>query len=55
MLDGTLAHFGRNEGVRKMMTANRKPVFGLPDRILASRQYAAKVVDSQRLGLSIHK
>lgn len=31
MLDGTLARFGRNEGVRKMMTAERKAVIGSPD------------------------
>lgn len=31
MLDGTLARYGRNEGVRKMVTAEREPVFGSPD------------------------
>ena len=31
MLDGTLARFGRNEGVRKLVTAEREPVFGSPD------------------------
>mgnify|MGYP003694445899 CR=1 FL=1 len=31
MLDGTLARWDRNEGVRKLVTAERKPVFGLPD------------------------
>jgi IS1 family transposase len=30
MLDGTLARFGRNEGVRKMVTAERKAVVGSP-------------------------
>jgi IS1 family transposase len=30
MLDGTLARFGRNEGVRKMVTAERKAVIGAP-------------------------
>jgi IS1 family transposase len=29
--DGTLARFGRNEGVRKMVTAERKGVVGSPD------------------------
>src|SRR5437868_2165084 len=31
LLDGTLARFGKNEGVRKMLTAERKAVFGSPD------------------------
>ena len=31
MLDGTLARFGRNEGVRKMKTAERKAVIGSPN------------------------
>jgi IS1 family transposase len=31
MLDGTLARFGRNEGVRKMETVDRKAVIGSPD------------------------
>jgi IS1 family transposase len=31
LLDGTLARFGRNEGVRKMVTAERKAVVGSPD------------------------
>jgi IS1 family transposase len=31
MLDGTLARLGKNEGVRKMMTAERKAVIGSPD------------------------
>jgi IS1 family transposase len=31
LLDGTLARLGKNEGVRKMMTAERKPVIGSPD------------------------
>lgn len=31
MLDGTLARFGRNEGVRKMETVERKAVIGSPD------------------------
>lgn len=31
MADGTLARFGRNEGVRKMQTAERKAVIGSPD------------------------
>src|SRR6266704_2646851 len=30
MLDGTLARFGRNEGVRKMVTAERKAIVGAP-------------------------
>src|SRR3984893_6629706 len=30
MLDGTLARFGRNEGVRKMVTAERKAIVGSP-------------------------
>jgi hypothetical protein len=29
--DGTLARAGRNEGVRKMVTAERKAVVGSPD------------------------
>src|SRR5213079_2661426 len=29
--DGTLARLGRNEGVRKMQTAERKAVIGSPD------------------------
>ncbi|MGI8890297.1 MAG: hypothetical protein ACR2G0_05875 [Chthoniobacterales bacterium] len=29
--DGTLARFGRNEGVRKMVTAERQAVVGSPD------------------------
>jgi hypothetical protein len=29
--DGTLARLGRNEGVRKLKTAERKPVVGSPD------------------------
>src|SRR5205814_8553021 len=29
--DGTLARFGRNEGVRKMVTAERETVIGSPD------------------------
>jgi hypothetical protein len=29
--DGTLARLGRNEGVRKMLTAERKAVVGSPD------------------------
>lgn len=31
MLDGTLARFGKNEGVRKMKTAKRETVIGSPD------------------------
>ncbi len=31
MLDGTLARLGKNEGVRKMMTAERKALVGSPD------------------------
>lgn len=31
MPDGTLARFGRNEGVRKMETVERKAVIGSPD------------------------
>ena len=31
LLDGTLARLGRNEGVAKMETAERKAVFGSPD------------------------
>jgi hypothetical protein len=31
MLDGTLAAFGRNEGVRKLVTMERKAVVGSPD------------------------
>lgn len=31
LLDGTLARFGKNEGVRKMLTAERKAVVGSPD------------------------
>jgi IS1 family transposase len=31
LLDGTLARLGRNEGVRKMMTAEREAVIGSPD------------------------
>lgn len=31
LLDGTLARLGRNEGVRKMMAAERKAVVGSPD------------------------
>jgi IS1 family transposase len=31
LLDGTAARFGKNEGVRKMMTAERKAVIGSPD------------------------
>jgi IS1 transposase len=31
MLDGTLARLGKNEGVRKMLTAERKAVIGSPD------------------------
>ncbi len=31
LLDGALARLGRNEGVRKMMTAERKAVVGSPD------------------------
>lgn len=31
LLDGTAARFGRNEGVRKMMSAERKAVVGSPD------------------------
>lgn len=31
LLDGTLARFGKNEGVRKMVTAERKAVIGSPD------------------------
>lgn len=31
MLDGTLARLRKNEGVRKMMTAERKTVYGSPD------------------------
>ncbi len=30
-MDGTLARLGRNEGVRKMMSAERKAVVGSPD------------------------
>ena len=30
MLDGTLARFGRNEGVRRMVTAERKAIIGWP-------------------------
>ena len=29
--DGTLARLGKNEGVRKMLTAERKAVVGSPD------------------------
>lgn len=31
MIDGTLARLGKNEGVRKMLTAERKAVIGSPD------------------------
>jgi len=31
LLDGTAARFGKNEGVRRMMTAERKAVIGSPD------------------------
>ena len=31
LADGTLARLGRNEGVRKMLTAERKAVVGSPD------------------------
>ena len=31
LLDGTLARLGKNEGVRKMMTAEREAVVGSPD------------------------
>jgi IS1 family transposase len=31
LLDGTLARLGRNEGVRKLVTAERKAVIGSPD------------------------
>jgi IS1 family transposase len=31
LLDGTLAQFGKNEGVRKMKTAKREAVIGSPD------------------------
>jgi len=31
LLDGTLARLGKNEGVRKMVTAERKAVIGSPD------------------------
>src|SRR5947207_9617377 len=31
LLDGTLARLGKNEGVRKMKTAQREPVTGSPD------------------------
>lgn len=31
MLDGTLARYGRNEGVRKLVTTERKSVVGSPD------------------------
>jgi len=31
MMDGTLARLGKNEGVRKMMTAERKAIIGSPD------------------------
>lgn len=31
LLDGTLARLGRNEGVRKMVAAERKAVVGSPD------------------------
>src|SRR5438128_6912929 len=31
LLDGTLARLGRNEGVRKMVAADRKAVIGSPD------------------------
>jgi len=31
LLDGTLARIGRNEGVRRMVTAERKAVIGSPD------------------------
>src|SRR5437763_8737968 len=31
LLDGTLARLGRNEGGRKMLTAERKAVIGSPD------------------------
>lgn len=31
LLDGTLARLGKNEGVRKMMTAEREAVIGSPD------------------------
>lgn len=31
LLDGTLARFGRNEGVRKLVTAERKAVVGSPN------------------------
>lgn len=31
LLDGTAARFGKNEGVRRMMTAELKAVIGSPD------------------------
>lgn len=56
LLDGTLARLGRNEGVRRMVTAERKAVIGSPDldRLTTShieRAPRAKAISTSRTRL----
>jgi len=48
LLDGTLARFGRNEGVRKMVTAERKAVVGSPDLETLTTSHVERVFLSVR-------
>jgi hypothetical protein len=41
--DGTLARLGRNEGVRKMVTAERKAVVGSPDLEMLTTSHIERV------------
>ena len=50
--DGTLARLGRNEGVRKMQTAERRAVVGSPDLESLIRQELKRY---QRNGLGYSK
>ena len=62
LLDGTLARYGRNEGVRKLVTAERKEVIGSPnlkslttshiERALLTVRQELKRFQRKRLGYS---
>jgi len=48
LLDGTAARFGKNEGVRKMMTAERKAIIGSPDLGTLTTSHVERVFLSVR-------
>lgn len=53
LLDGTLARLGRNEGVRKMQTAERKAVVGSPDLESLTTSHVERVFLSVRQELKL--